>query len=169
MNSPAQSDVGGLKSAGGGEAAPLFVTVEDHFNGFKKLLVETRAGVVDEITLRAPARKLTRTRLNRDVPAEDFPWHVVSLCLDRHLVEEKGEAWLDQLTPDSAALVEVTAFCLTFGMGAQKKIEQAALATDWANTAPSSASAVPAGPGKNVTPGAGPSSGSGSPSPSSKS
>lgn len=150
---------------------PLFVTVEDHCNGFKRLLVETRAGETKEIILHAPSRKVTRSKLNLAVPPDGFPWHVISLCLDPHLVETMGEKWLDQLVPDSAALVEVTAFCLTFGSATQKKIEALALAnlTRLANSAPSSASAPPAGPVRNSTPGAGPSSGSALDSPSSKS
>lgn len=153
------------------ETNGLFITVEDHCNGFKRVAVETRAGATEEIILHAPSRRVTRTQLNRDVPAEQFPWQVISLCLDKHLVEQQGERWLDQLTPDSAALVEVTAFCLTFGSGWQKKMEALAVAslTRSANSAPSSGSAPAAGPSTNLTDGAGLSSGSASPSPSNKS
>lgn len=153
------------------ETNGLFVTVEDHCNGFKKVLVETRAGATEEIILHAPTRRVTRTQLNRDVPAEQFPWQVISLCLDRHLVEAQGERWLDQLTPDSAALVEVTAFCLTFGSGWQKKMEALAMArlTPLPNSAPSNGSSPADGPVPISIVGAGPSSGSALPSPSSKS
>lgn len=150
--------------------APLFVSVDDHTNGFKRLAVETRFGATEEIILHAPSRRVTRAKLNRDVPADEFPWHVIALCLDKHLVETQGEKWLDLLTPDSAALVEVTAFCLTFGSGWQKKMEALVLAnlTRLPNCAPSSASAALAGAAPSATTGAGPSSGSASPSPSSK-
>ena len=116
---------------------------------------------MQELRLNAPTRRATRARLNSIKDAEAFPWEVVALCLPEHLTHE-GERFLDQLTPDSAALVEVTAFALTFGAGIQKKIEAATLAklTASANSAPSSASSAPAGPSERSSAGAGPSSSS---------
>ena len=150
---------------------PLFVSLDDHLAGFKVVQVEFRAGAVQELRLNAPSRRATRARLNTIKDAEAFPWEVVALCLDPHLVAHDGERWLDSLTPDSAALVEVTAFALTFGAGIQKKIEQATLAklTASANSAPSSASSPPAGPSTPSSAGAGPSSSSAPPLPKSPS
>lgn len=139
---------------------PLFVSLDDHVNGFKVVAVEFRGGATQQVRLTAPSRRLTRTRLQGIKDPEAYPWEVVALCLEPHLVEAQGERWLDSLTPDSAALVETTAFFLTFGAGTQKKIEAAALAkmTDWASSAPSSASSPADGPVPILIHGAGPSS-----------
>lgn len=155
------------------ENQDLFVTVEDHCVGFKKLAIETRAGATEEIILHAPSRRAVRVGLPAlgSVSAEEFVWRVVALCLDKRLVELHGERWLDLLTPDSAALVEVTAHCLTFGSAWQKKMLSLldAAPTRLANCGPSNDSEAAAGPATNSMTGAGPSSGSTLPSPSSKS
>ena len=157
----------------------LFVTIEDHLAGFKAVQVEFRAGAVQELRLNAPTRRATRSRLNPIKDAESFPWEVVRLCLPcsrNHQVAageaqaeacDYAETWLDSLTPDSAALVEVTAFALVFGVGTQKKIEAATLErmTASANSAPSSASSPAAGPSTPSSDGAGPSSSSAPPLP----
>ena len=157
----------------------LFVSLADHLAGFKSVQVEFRFGAVQELRLTAPTRRATRARLNAIKDAESFPWEVVALCLprSRNLQVAAGEAqaeacdyeesFLDQLTPDSAAIVEVTAFSLTFGAGTQKKIEQATLArmTASANSEPSSASSPAVGPSVKSTDGVGPSSSSAPPLP----
>lgn len=149
----------------------LFVTLDDHVNGFKSVAVEFRGGAVQHVRLIAPSRRLTRSRLQGIKDPEAYPWEVVALCLEPHLVEAQGERWLDSLTPDSAALVETTAFFLTFGAGTQKKIEAAALAklTGWANSEPSNDSLPPAGPSTPSSDGAGLFSNSEPPSPKSPS
>ena len=145
---------------------PLFVSIDDHLAGFKIIEVEYRAGAVQELKLTAPTRRATRARLNTIKDAEAFPWEVVALCLGEQFTHE-GEHFLDQLTPDSAALVEVTAFALTFGAGVQKKIEAATLAklTASASSAQSSASSPADGPVPILIHGAGPSSSSARPLP----
>ena len=145
----------------------LFVTLDDHVAGFKVVAVEFRGGAQQQVRLTAPSRRLTRSRLQGVKDPEAYPWEVVALCLEPHLVEAQGERWLDSLTPDSAALVETTAFFLTFGAGTQKKIEAAALAkmTGWANSEPSSDSLPLAGPSTPSSDGAGPSSNSAPPLP----
>jgi len=149
---------------------PLFVSLDDHLAGFKIIEVEYRAGAVQELKLTAPTRRATRQRLNAIRDAEAFPWEVVALCLGEQFTHE-GEHFLDQLTPDSAALVEVTAFALTFGAGVQKKIEAATLAklTASASSAPSSASSPADGHSEKSSAGAGPSSSSAPRSPKSPS
>jgi hypothetical protein len=101
---------------------PNTVTAADHEAGEKIVTVTTRSGRKIRLTLYAPTRRLSRG-LAAELARDRDPWTIVKACAPATM----DEKFMDRLTPASADLVEVTAFALTFGSDAQKKMEAAAL------------------------------------------
>ncbi len=103
--------------------AEVFVTLADHEAGFKIIEVTHRSGAVEQVKLTAPTRRQSRL-IGEAIVREQDSWPVVAACKPTAdgQAEPYGEQWLDKLTPNSADLVEVTSFALTFGADFQKKM-----------------------------------------------
>jgi hypothetical protein len=118
----------------------LLVSIADHEAGYKEMEVTTRTDRRMVVRLTAPTRRKSRG-LGLALQADGDPWTVVAACAPKssEVRDQKSEVggqgtevgtlsegWMDSLTPASADLVESVAFCLTFGLGFQKKMEAGA-------------------------------------------
>ncbi len=128
---------------------PQLVTPEDHDAGFKDVELQYQRGPAPEgfpdiIRLVAPPRRmasLLAAEVQSRLASDNDPfWPVLKACLP---AEFANEAFLEKLTWECGGQLIATALVLTFGAGAQKKIEALAdLAQSWINS-PRSAPSLP--------------------------
>jgi hypothetical protein len=99
------------------------ITPADHDAGCKEIEVLWRNGTAGRISLAAPSYRQAQ-RLTLQMQKEKDALCITAACLERECLhlEMEPEKLLNRLTPESAALVENTAFALTFGADFQKKM-----------------------------------------------
>lgn len=103
------------------EPTPTLLSEQDYENGFKEIEIAHRSGKRETIRLTAPSYRDAQ-QLTILLQSTKNPFCITAATLPQ---EKRDERFLDRLTPQSAALVENTAFGLTFGEEVLKKmIEQ---------------------------------------------
>lgn len=96
------------------------VTYDDHEAGFKDVEVTFRSGRKQTIRLTAPDAWAAGA-LRMELVARNDPRRIVKACLPADVPLDS----LRNLTPNSASLLSFVAYCLTFGLDDQKKMEAA--------------------------------------------